>query len=279
MKCSSTINHASELMEDSLSFNSSLGNKTVQPNRDKIQNEIPVFDPILMSVKVIFPIKYESIFKGVSEIPFLYEFTENTEIQIFDLLYKNKIVEIETGDFEAFADSNSRAKFCFIFGKEQFKLQNKLQTNKKYKESIKTKTFFKDELKYKSIKENYLKIQIERLVNFVFIEGPDHLHSQLKSLVSIYRDKEQYIPKTKKFDVTEKREYIKNLIQMISGVSERIGKAIVEEYKTLGELENGLLNKEQFCQLKIADGERGISEKLYNKLYKAFHSSDANQKL
>ena len=319
----------------------SLSNSQEQALGTSICTQKHVFDLKPTDTLVKFPLRYQSIFKNVIEIPFLYDFVESRIIEIIDLKTREIKGKIITEDFEKFdftkdfetllseyslehdravGQSFKSLKVCeqddskpeimknmaenafkinentstakhslkdlsipliFIFGKEKFKSEMKSQMNKKFKESVSSKTVFVEDLTYKKRKAEYLIFQIKHLVNFVFIENSEHLHSLIRSFSSIYDENECYTPKTKKFSENEKTQYLKNLIQMIPGISESVSNAIVTRFPSFSNLIKGLENQESFCSLKITEEgcERNISSKVFEKLYKAFYCKNGNEKI
>jgi hypothetical protein len=184
-----------------------------------------------------------------------------------------------TIDRPAFSQTSIKSKIYFVFGKDVFKAKCKIESNKRYKDSVRSNVKFVDSFEYKKIKENYLILQIEKLINFVFIENSEHLHSQLKSFVSILRQDDQFVPKTKKFNENKKKDFMKNLLKMIAGVSESIASTIAEAYSSFEELEKALIEKDRFLNLRIVNETRGIPEKIHKKIYKALISEKENERL
>jgi hypothetical protein len=221
----------------------------------------------------------------ISKMNFEKNFT-NSEFGLNDSILSNN--EVSLFKLNENKSLNTKVPFpgisiplILIFDKEKFRIQSKALANRKFKESIATNTTFNEDSSFKILKENYLIYQARNRVNFVFIENSEHLHSTIKSFVSISREKSAYTPKTKKFDVNEKSSYLKNLIQFIPGISEAIGNAIVTKYNSMTGLIEGLKDKETFCRIKITDEgcERNMPVKIYEKLYKALLSSDSEERI
>ncbi|ELA42676.1 uncharacterized protein VICG_00428 [Vittaforma corneae ATCC 50505] len=134
----------------------------------------------------------------------------------------------------------------------------------------------------KELKMKYLEYQIENHINFIFIEDSQFLHSQLRSLISLRKEKDRYTPKTRKFCEYQKREFLKNILETIPGVSQNISNAILGKYSDVNSVVKGLLNKELFMSIKVIDengGLRDMPEKVYLKLYNTFYSNDGDEKI
>lgn len=259
--------------------NSLIENKETQNNYKLPQNNHlkELFDPLFINLKIKVPKKLEKIFKGVSNINFLYEIVENDYLEIIDLTDQRILYKIYTCEYDRYDfNRNDIKNIIFIFGREQFKLKCKVEQKKKYKESINKNVKFVEDGYLKDLRMRYLEYQIEKHTNFIFIEEPEIFHSQIRSIISIGKEEKGYTPKTSKFEELEKREFIKNILETIPGISEEIASLIAEIYPNINDLEEGLNNKEKFIQI---GKKRNITEKVYLKIYKAFKSSNSEEKL
>lgn len=241
-----------------------------------------IIDPVFIHSEVRIPRKVEKVFKSVAEIKFIYSIVDDDCIEVVDLEKGTSLLRIFASDFDSFDFSKPpTTSISFIFNREKYKAKVKGDLNKKYKESIGGSAKFTGYNHFALLKERYLGYQLEHRSNFVFINDGIHLHAQIRSAVSILRNKEEYIPKVKKFN--DKNEYLKGFLMAIPGISESVALAIVSEYGTFESIQCALRDQKSFCSLKVIDsagiGYRTLSERVYKKIFNVLLSEDPDEKI
>jgi len=248
----------------------------------RISNFKERFNPGFLNLKVKVPLQIEKVFKGVETIEYMYEFVDSSRIQLVDLTSGAVIHTILTAEYENFCFDNCTDKLVFVFGREAFRTRSKTEQAKRYKDSVLKGDRFVENSTLRDLRGKYFDHQVKYGVNFVFIDGPEHLHSQLKSLMSIGKDEGEYIPRTKRFGGDQKTEYLINLLGSIPGVSQETSSAIVGRFPNMQSLTDALQDEQLFTSIQVVDkngGYRRITEKVYNRIYRAFYSENGDEKL
>lgn len=245
---------------------------------------VGVFDPVFVNLKVFIPKKIERILKSTVKIGFIYEIYEDSTIKIVDMKDMNVIVQIPTYDFDQFPfdDTVPNENLIFIFNRDRVRNELKVKQTKKFREAVSKNIKFDNENTFGVLRNKYIDFQIKNMTNFVFIENPETFHSQLRSVLSLKNENYKYAPKSKKFLETQESEFFRSILENMPGVSRSISNSILDCYKDFESLEKALEKKENFTRIQIRDengATRGFPEKIYNKLYKAFKSTDPTDKI
>lgn len=257
-----------------------------------------LFDPVFVNLRVKIPRAIEKIFKGVDRIGFMYDLVDSDYIEVIEMSSKDVFFRILTCEYEHFSfgdksklsnevkatggRATNRGEIVFVFGRERFKNRCKVEQNKKYKESISKSLKFTEDNIVKELKMKYLEYQIENHINFVFIDDSQLLHTQLRSLVSLRKEESRYIPKTRKFSEDQKREFLKNILETVPGISQSVSNAILEKFSSMNSVVKGLLDKKMFMSIRMSDehgGLKSVPEKVYWKLYRTFCGNNGDEKI
>lgn len=241
-----------------------------------------VIDPVFGYLEVRIPEKIEKIFKGVAEIKFIYLITTGNCIEIVDLKKDEALLRVFVAEFDVFDFSKPPiTDINFIFNREMCKAMAREDLNKKYKESLGSNAKFSGHDHFVLQRKRYLEYQLEHGINFVFINDSSCLHAHIRSIASLLRKKDQYIPKVRKFDA--KNEYLKGFLMNVPGISENMAQAIVSRHGTFESIQHGLRDKEGFCSLKVfgpaGTSHRTITDKIYRKLFNTFLSENPEEKI
>lgn len=241
------------------------------------------FDPVFANLKVVVPRNIEGIFKAVESISFMYELANTDYIKLIDITTEKTLLSIFFSSYETFPFEEAKLEgISFIFGREAYRNRYKTERNKKYKEAFEKNLKFIEKSGPKDMQMKYLKYQIYEKANFVFIDDAKALHTHLRSLASLVRVEDRYVPKTKKFAEEDKEGFLRCVLEGVPGVSPNISRAIVERFKTVNSFVAGLLDREEFMKIKITDennGVRNMPEKVYLKLFKGFCGEFGDEKI
>lgn len=238
---------------------------------------VELFDPVFVNLKVNVPKKIEPVFKNVDKINFLYQLVDTGNIEIVELKNKVVLASIPVYEFETFPFEAVNGDLIFIMNREACKSKWKAEQARTYKEAVSKSTKFTIENRFKQLKEKYIDYQLERKVNFAFIENADHLHTQLRSLITLQQTQSKFVPKTKKFQEGCGQGFLRNILESIPGVSRDVSNALLDKYGSFEALERGLKCKEEFLSVIIKEENgrrRPIPEKVYEKINAAFRSTD-----
>ncbi|KAM0679877.1 hypothetical protein GINT2_002049 [Glugoides intestinalis] len=271
--------------DDTFSFSNSGSFSIAAENvtREKYESKfVELFDPVFVNLKINMPRKIEALFKSIDKINFLYQLVDTDSIEVVELTSKRVLVRIPVYDFQEFPFEALSKDLIFIVNREVCKSKWKAEQSRNYKEAVNKSTKFTIENRFKELKENYINFQLERKVNFVYIDSSEHLHAQLRSLITLQQVPPKFVPKTKKFQEGSREGFIRNILEAIPGVSQDISKAILEEYDCFEALERGLKSKEEFLSILIKEENgrsRSILEKVYQKIYTALKGTDPGARL
>lgn len=244
-----------------------------------------VIDPAFLNCTIDLPRKIEKLFKNTNRINVIYRIVDGDCIIIKHVSKGIKPYHVYVDSFHTFSfPPNPQTHIIFITGRLEFKTAFKTQQAREYKESIVNGAVFVGEDKYRELRMQYLKYQLETKVNIIFIDGADELHRHTKNIATIIEKDTRYVPKVKTHPIGSKTDFMKNTLKQISGVSENVARCICEKYNDFRSLRKALLeHREEIASLTVYDetkvNTRVLGDKICQKLSHAFTSNDRSKRI
>ncbi len=272
-----------ENTDTSLSFLEPLdGGKQITIFRNEIkeiQISPTVIDPEFSDCVVIIPEKIEKLFKSVEKIKFIYRIEMQEYIRI-NLPKTGKEFNIFIEYFEKFTfPIVSPSNLIFIVGRNAYIANEKNKMMREYKKSVENGTKYRDEGVHKEMRAKYFQYQIEKGINFIYIESGEELHSAIRNISILLQKNRRYLPRVRSYNKEDKKDLMKMVLGRIPGISENILSCLCEKYETIRHLRKALVEEiEVVKNLRIHNedntSQRILGDKICNKLKKAFLSSN-----
>lgn len=243
-----------------------------------------IIDPDFINCILSIPKKIENLFCKIEKINFVYKIVS---VDFISITYTTKV-----GKFDIFVDyfenfnfpEDAPSNIIFIIGRQNYCCNEKNLNTRKYKNSVLNGSVHSQTSIYKELRQKYLKYQIDKNINIVYIENSADLHNFIKNISVIAQKDKKYFPKVKSYVKDKKQELMMGLLKQISGISESVARCLCEEYKDLRNLRRKLIVEEfMMRELIIYDenrvNKRVLGEKIVNKLKRAFLSENGNEKV
>lgn len=224
-------------------------------------------------------------FRRVDRIDSLYEYTDGPILTVRRLSCHSVISRLFVTRFASFSfPSPLSADLVVVLGRRLFQAQDRRRQGREFKAAVESGSYYEPADEYKALRTRYLEYQLDERANIIYVESPDELHRLIKNILRFDQNKSsvKYTPKVRTYDSRE--SLFTETLSQIPGITRQTAQSIVVRFSTFRGLTEALINqRDDVVNLILTDDQgsspRILGERLYEKLFRAFASTEGAAKI